>query len=54
MNQKPKKQFIYSCMVIPVAITNGIIGGISSVITAYFFKPIWNRMTKLLDNKDVR
>ena len=47
MNQKPKKQFIYSCIVVPAAVTNGIIGGISSVITAYLFKPVWNKIAKL-------
>ena len=38
-----KKKVIYTCVVVPVAIANGILGGISSVITAYFFKPIWNK-----------
>lgn len=38
-----KKTVIYTCVVVPVAIANGILGGISSVITAYFFKPIWNK-----------
>jgi hypothetical protein len=38
-----KKTIVYTCVVIPVAVANGIIGGISSVITAYFFKPVWNK-----------
>jgi hypothetical protein len=42
-----KKQIKYACIIVPAAVTNGIIGGISSVITAYFFKPIWNNITKL-------
>ena len=42
----PKKNFVYTCVVIPVAVTNGVIGGISSVITAYFFKPLWDRAVK--------
>ena len=48
----PKKNFIYTCVVIPVAVANGIIGGISSVITAYFFKPVWEKIIiKILDAK---
>ena len=42
----PKNNFVYSCVVVPVAVANGIIGGISSVITAYFFKPLWDRSVK--------
>lgn len=49
MNQKPKKTFKYTCVVIPVAVANGVIGGISSVITAYFFKPVWEKIVKTLD-----
>lgn len=45
-NKDPKKIFVYTCVVIPVAIANGIIGGISSVITAYFFKPVWDKIIK--------
>ena len=40
-----KKTIVYTCVVIPVAVANGIIGGISSVVTAYFFKPVWDKMT---------
>lgn len=47
MNQKPKKSFIYSCVVVPAAVTNGILSGISSVISAYLFKPVWNKIIKL-------
>jgi hypothetical protein len=36
--------------IIPIVITtpiaNGVIGGISSVITAYFFKPMWEKIIK--------
>ena len=41
--------------VVPVVATpiiNGVIGGISSVITAYLFKPVWNKITKLWDKKE--
>lgn len=36
----------------PVVITpvfNGIISGISSVIAVYFFKPVWDKITKTLN-----
>ena len=43
MNEKKEKK--YTTLLIPVittvSISNGIISGITSVITAYFFKPIW-------------
>lgn len=42
-----KKNIVYTCFVVPVAVANGIVGGISSVITAYFFKPIWIKMVTL-------
>ena len=52
MCQKKKyKNIAYTCVVIPVAVTNGIIGGISSVITAYFFKQIWTKITKIWEQK---
>ena len=44
--KNPKKNFVYTCVVIPAAVANGVVGGISSVITAYFFKPIWDRSVK--------
>jgi hypothetical protein len=47
VNTKKNKNFVYTCVVVPVAVANGIIGGISSVITAYFFRPIWKKITKL-------
>lgn len=46
-----KKNIIYTCVVVPVAVANGIIGGISSVITAYFFQPIWNRTIQWWNDK---
>lgn len=52
--KKKSKNIVYTCVVVPVAVTNGIIGGISSVITAYFFKPIWNKITKLWEKNDER
>jgi hypothetical protein len=50
-NKQPKN-IVYTCIVVPVAVTNGIIGGISSVITAYLFKPIWNQITKLWEKHE--
>jgi hypothetical protein len=42
--------------VVPIVVTtpviNGVIGGISSVITVYFFKPVWDKITKLWESKD--
>lgn len=49
--KKSKKNIVYTCVVVPVAVANGIVGGITSVITAYFFKPLWNQITKLWDKK---
>jgi hypothetical protein len=46
-----KKKFVYTCVVVPVAVANGMIGGITSVITAYFFKPIWDRTIKWWKNE---
>jgi hypothetical protein len=46
-----KKTIVYTCVVIPVAVANGIIGGICSVITAHFFKPLWYRVVKLWSKK---
>lgn len=42
-----KKKLVYTCVVVPVAVANGMIGGITSVITAYFFRPLWNQIAKL-------
>lgn len=52
ITKDPKKKYIYTCVVVPVAVANGIIGGISSVITAYFFKPIWIKITKLWEKNE--
>ena len=52
--QQQNKDIENQCLV-PVVTTpviNGVIGGISSVITAYFFKPVWEKITKLWENKD--
>jgi hypothetical protein len=46
-----KKNIVYTCVVVPVAVANGIIGGISSVITVYFFKPLWDRTINWWNNK---
>jgi hypothetical protein len=39
-----KDKFLIKCIIIPVSVTNGILSGISSVITVYFFKPIWEKI----------
>ena len=44
--KEPKKNFVYTCVVIPAAVANGVIGGVVSVITSYFFKPVWNNITE--------
>lgn len=50
--QQQNKDIENQC-VVPVVVTtpiiNGVIGGISSVITAYFFKPVWDKIVKVLD-----
>lgn len=52
MTTKKNNTVYICCVVIPVAVANGIIGGISSVITAYFFKPIWNKFIKLWEKNN--
>lgn len=47
-----KKNIVYTCVVVPVAVANGIIGGVSSVIAAYFFKPIWNKIAQLWEKHE--
>ena len=51
-SQQQNNEVENQCLV-PVVVTtpviNGIIGGISSVITAYFFKPVWEKIVKTLD-----
>ena len=39
-------------VVIATPIINGVVGGISSVITAYLFRPVWNKITRLWDKKE--
>jgi|LakMenE18May11ns_1017448.scaffolds.fasta_scaffold9671509_2 hypothetical protein len=55
-NSQQQNNDIENQCLVPVVVTapiiNGIIGGISSVITAYFFKPVWEKITKLWKNKD--
>ena len=54
-NSPQQNKDIENQCVVPVVVTtpiiNGIIGGISSVITVYFFKPIWQQITKLWEIK---
>ena len=47
-----QKKFKYTCIVIPAAVANGMIGGITSVITAYFFRPLWNQIAKLWEKHE--
>jgi hypothetical protein len=46
-----KKQSKFTCLVVPAAATSGIISGIFSVITVYFFKPIWEKTMKWWNNE---
>jgi hypothetical protein len=54
--QQQNKNIKNQCLV-PVVVTtpiiNGMIGGISSVITAYFFKPVWKKIVKVWKTNDV-
>ena len=52
MNQN-KKNVIYTCVIIPSAVLTGTISGISGVIASYFFKPIWNKITKLWEKEKI-
>jgi len=55
-SQQQNNEVENQCLV-PVVVTtpiiNGVIGGISSVITAYFFKPVWEKIVKVLKKNDV-
>jgi hypothetical protein len=55
-NSQQQNNDIENQCLVPVVVTapiiNGIIGGISSVITAYFFKPVWEKIVKVWKNKD--
>lgn len=46
-----KKKLKYTCLVIPAAATSGVISGICSVITVYFFKPVWDKTMKWWNNE---
>lgn len=35
-------------VVVSTPIINGVIGGISSVIASYLFRPVWEKLVKLL------
>lgn len=45
MNTRNKKTIIYTCVVVPAAVTSGVISGLSSVVASYFFKPLWIKIT---------
>lgn len=47
-NEPVEKQCIVPIVVVTPVI-NGILGGISSVITVYFFQPVWNKIVKTLN-----
>jgi len=47
-NEPVEKQCIVPVL-ITTPVVNGMIGGISSVITAYFFKPVWDKIIKTLN-----
>lgn len=51
MDHKEPDSTNFKTLMIPVVIVNGVCSGMVSVITAYFFKPVWNKITKLW-NKD--
>jgi hypothetical protein len=55
-SQQQNNEVENQCLV-PVVVTtpviNGVIGGISSVITAYFFKPVWKKIVKVWKTNDV-
>ena len=41
----------YSVLMIPVVVVNGVVSGVVSVITAYFFKPLWTKITDSWNNE---
>ena len=51
-NSQQQNKNIENQCVVPVVVTvpiiNGVIGGISSVVTAYFFKPVWHKIVNTL------
>ena len=47
-NEPVEKQCIVP-IVVATPVINGILGGISSVITVYFFQPVWNKIVKTLN-----
>lgn len=34
----------FQVLMIPIVVVNGVVSGIVSVITAYLFKPLWNKL----------
>ncbi len=48
--QKPQRKSKFTCLVVPAA-TSGIVSGIFSVITVYFFKPVWERLMRVVYNE---
>jgi hypothetical protein len=40
-----------SILMIPVVVVNGIASGMISVVTAYFFKPLWEKAVEFCKRK---
>lgn len=52
MDNKDKETNSFQVLMVPVFVINGILSGIISVVTAYFFKPIWNKIITLFESKN--
>jgi hypothetical protein len=39
----------FKTLMIPVVIVNGVVGGLVSVVTSYFFKPVWEKIMSRWD-----
>lgn len=50
-NDINKKEIQYTCSPILVPISTGLLSGAASVIGAYIFKPIWNKIKSLWEPK---
>lgn len=46
-----EKESKLQVLMVPVVVVNGVVSGIISVITAYFFKPLWLKITGLWTNE---
>jgi len=50
-HKNSKNKDTFQILMMPVVVVNGIASGIISVITAYFFKPIWTKITNYFGKK---